>query len=160
MEDTLFPGRERDAPIAPIIVVRRAGGVLQRGVPGDNSMVRDDCPDQYHVEGMWCIVGKDRVCGATLLRMETPSMRRSILASYLSLRAERAKKNVSTMSRVNRCDPGHVRVVAHGFSSVFDCAAICIETAILGLQSTVTNLSRHSHDQRVIAGYTQPTSLY
>ena len=43
---TLLRGRDRNARFVPTIAVRRAGGVLQRRVPGSSLMKRGDCSNQ------------------------------------------------------------------------------------------------------------------
>ena len=65
---TLLPGCDQDARLAPkiVIVMRRAGGVLQRCTPGGNTMMSDHCSDQYHVVGRCRVVGKISVVSMQL----------------------------------------------------------------------------------------------
>ena len=47
----LLPGFDRDVRLAPAIVMRRAGGVLQRQAPGDRAMKNGNCPNPSYTEG-------------------------------------------------------------------------------------------------------------
>ena len=60
----LFLGRHRDAHFAPTVVMRRAGGVFQRGSARIGNTTRGDCAEKCNAKGLSVDRGMRDLLGA------------------------------------------------------------------------------------------------